>query len=97
MKNEIIISVLLFAYFAFFAPEPQQTEQKTATTTAQTDVVKPQEKAPVALPDSVLQQQLGSLAPLANGQEKEYVLENKDLKITFSTLLMNVPIGSNYR
>ncbi|HAR20526.1 MAG TPA: membrane protein insertase YidC [Cytophagales bacterium] len=81
----VLISVLLFAYFAFFAPEPQQTEQKTATTTAQTDVVKPQEKAPVALPDSVLQQQLGSLAPLANGQEKEYVLENKDLKITFST------------
>jgi YidC/Oxa1 family membrane protein insertase len=93
-KNSVIGLVLMFAlifvYFQFFAPEPTKAPVKP-TTTAVADSAKRAEsqKTAAALPDSVLIKQnaakFGSLASATVGTEKEVVLENADLKITFST------------
>ena len=80
----IIISAPLFAYFTFFAPDPKQIAQKQAAEAFET-AVKPKFNTKVELPDSVIAKRLGSLATIAKGEDKEYVLENKDLKIAFST------------
>lgn len=81
----VLISSMLFAYFAFFAPDAKQIAEQKAAEATKTEVAAATPAASVTLPDSVLAQKLGDLAPLAKGKEKEYVLENKDLKITFST------------
>ncbi len=81
----VLISALLFTYFAFFAPDPKQIEQEKAVEAAKVEAMKPVETAPVVLPDSVLAQTMGSLAALTSGTAKEYVLENKDLKVVLST------------
>jgi len=88
----ILISVLLFAYFQFFAPEPikptevVKTEQVSAASKpnqASISAVK------ATIPDSVLIAQsasmYGKFATGVVGVHQEIVLENKDLRITFST------------
>lgn len=77
----VLIAALLFAYFAFFAPDANQIAQEKASEQAKTEAMKPQE-----IPAQVLDTaKLGSLSSLASGEVKEYVLENKDLKVFFSS------------
>jgi YidC/Oxa1 family membrane protein insertase len=93
-KNSVIGLVLMFAlifvYFQFFAPEPIQPPAKPKTTSvADTSKKGSAANKAAALPDSAIIKQnaakFGSLAAATIGTEKNVVLENDELKITFST------------
>ena len=93
-KNSVIGLVLMFAlifvYFQFFAPEPIQPPAKPKTTSvADTSKKGSTANTVAALPDSAIIKQnaakFGSLAAATIGTEKNVVLENDELKITFST------------
>ena len=89
----ILISVLLFAYFQFFAPDPTKlpvptkTEQKVADAnpSAQATIKASESK----ISDSVLiaasASKYGKFASAVVGVDQEIVLENKELRLTFST------------
>ncbi|BDC99038.1 membrane protein insertase YidC [Persicobacter psychrovividus] len=95
-KNQVtglvLISALLMAYAFFFAPSTDEAKdnatpaaiEQTATTSTNTEVA-----APTVLPDSlqevINQQTYGSLASAAKGEEATATLENKFLKVVFST------------
>ena len=85
-KNQITGLVLLMAmllgYQFFFAPkiEPEKPQEKPKTTQA---TVAPQK---VAVPDSnAAKTAAGDFANAAVGTNKEVVLENKDIKVTFTS------------
>ncbi|MEM1137808.1 MAG: membrane protein insertase YidC [Bacteroidota bacterium] len=89
----ILISLLLFTYFFFFSPEPppqtenNQTEEivqqnNEAETTSSSPSVSQQV---TSQPDSLLTEKFGFFGAFMKGKSKEYVLENKDIKITFDT------------
>jgi YidC/Oxa1 family membrane protein insertase len=77
----VLICALLFTYFAFFAPDPKEEAIEQAAQQTQIDAVKPSQVAAQIMDTA----KLGNLATLATGETKEYVLENKDLKIFFSS------------
>ncbi len=85
----VIISVLLIVYMTFFAPkeQPKPTNDKP-TTSASTNpgTVAP---TPQNIPDSVRQAQLqvtlGAFGAAAAGTVENTTLENKDLRITFTS------------
>jgi YidC/Oxa1 family membrane protein insertase len=88
----LLIFLLLMVYFQFFAPEPAVLEKDSPT--ENTVVTRPEETQPAAhqrhtLEDSVRireqQERLGLFAAGAVGTEKEVVLENKNIKITFTS------------
>lgn len=91
-KNQLtgllLISLLVFAYFHFFAPEPQPLEEQEITRQEQVDTIT-QVQEPIIEDDSIRQlqnqQKYGAFAQAAQGEEKEVVLENDDIKVVFST------------
>lgn len=94
-KNQLtgllLVSILVFAYFHFFAPEPLPREvhesevvQQEPAETASTEVSAVMEEN-----DSLKQleqvRKYGDFAQAAQGNAADVVLENEDIKITFST------------
>lgn len=94
-KNQLtgllLVSILVFAYFHFFAPEPlprehQESEvvEQVQTETASTGVGAVMEEN-----DSIKQleqvRKYGDFAQAAQGNASDVVLENEDIKVTFST------------
>lgn len=77
----VLITTLLFAYFAFFSPDSSKVAQEKAAEQAKVEAMKPQEVIEPVIDTA----RLGSLAALVNGEAKEFVLENKDLKVFFSS------------
>ncbi|MCU0470546.1 MAG: membrane protein insertase YidC [Arcicella sp.] len=80
----LLIMAMLLGYQFFFAPtiEPEKPQDKAK--------IAQNQKAPVAKvtakPDSVaLKSAAGDFASAAVGTAKEVILENKDIKVTFST------------
>ena len=73
----ILISAMIFVWFFFFTTPPTEIPKKTqqTDTAAQKKIEKPKQLENVQAYDSVFLQ----------GKEEEVVLENKSLKITFST------------
>ncbi len=85
-KNQItglvLIMAMLLGYQFFFAPkiEPEKPQQKVKTSQATTTPQK------VAIPDSnALKSAAGDFANAAVGISKDVVLENKDIKVTFTS------------
>jgi YidC/Oxa1 family membrane protein insertase len=96
-RNQVIgmtlMGALVIIYFIFFAPDqpiqsptPQSTEAPAKKEEIQTSAATP---AGGTLADSASiarqQKALGAFAAGASGEEKEVVLENKDIKVFFST------------
>jgi YidC/Oxa1 family membrane protein insertase len=86
-RNSVIgitlIAALLLVYFYWFSPTPKpvaQNVEPTVRTEAKADTVRRLE----ALPDSVLAATYGDLSTAMKGEETTTLLENEDLKITFS-------------
>jgi YidC/Oxa1 family membrane protein insertase len=83
----VLILALLTAYYAFFAPQPVSTPKPPKS---ETTASAPFTTAPGVLRDSAeiaaQRAKLGTFADAATGEEKEVVLENKDIRITLSTL-----------
>lgn len=78
-----LIAALLLVYFYWFSPAPKPVAQKvepTVSTEAKSDTVRRLE----AVPDSVLAAAYGDLSTAMKGEETTTLLENEDLKITFS-------------
>ncbi len=78
-----LIAALLLVYFYWFSPTPKpvaQNVEPTVRTEAKADTVRRVE----ALPDSVLAATYGDLSTAMKGEETTTLLENEDLKITFS-------------
>jgi YidC/Oxa1 family membrane protein insertase len=97
-RNQSIGLILMFgllaAYFLWFSPEPplpqevvNNQEQTTPTPSAATST--PVEDVSVAIPDSVMtqmnSQKFGIFSFAANAREVEKMMENEELKITFSS------------
>jgi YidC/Oxa1 family membrane protein insertase len=77
----VLIAALLVVYFTFFTPDSKKVAEEQAIEQAKTEAVKPREEAEPILDTS----KMGSLASLVKGEAKEYVLENKDIKVFFSS------------
>ena len=96
----ILISILVIIYFQFFAPEPQpvqpveevQTEQPVSEQQApqlkEATVIEPTELDSATKAERA--SALGILSSGAEGEAKEIVLENEDLKITLTSHGANV-------
>jgi len=99
-KNQVIgitLLVLMFwVYVEFFAPDPPPPEE---VTTEQPGATKSEDSgsatkfdaySPVLLPDSLIEAQkeaqFGPFAQAASGTEKDIVIENGNIRVTFSTL-----------
>jgi YidC/Oxa1 family membrane protein insertase len=91
----VLISLLLIAYFQFFAPEPKpqeesaQTESVQPATPEQSQTQEPdnsriqdQETAP---DDNQLANQFGIFAPAAKGKSEIITLENNQIEISFNS------------
>ncbi|MFL0683596.1 MAG: membrane protein insertase YidC [Algoriphagus aquaeductus] len=86
----ILFAAVILIYSLFFASGPEiQPIEETTTPTSQLGSVDTIESTVETLPDSLIDQQrlskYGVLAPLTFGEEKEAILENEEVKITFST------------
>lgn len=94
----ILISLLLFTYYYFFAPKPKPVtpEENPVEETRENPVVIPQQKEPSEetgpetkeeLPaiDTLMTTGSGPFAALFKGEEEEIVLENNVIRYTFST------------
>lgn len=81
----VLIALLLLLYFQFFAPEPAVLEKEPIT---EQTIKKGEETSPKTSPTQIAEvdkEKLGDLAVVAEGEEKDIVIENKNVKITFST------------
>ncbi|AQG79171.1 membrane protein insertase YidC [Spirosoma montaniterrae] len=93
-RNQLIGIVLILAMIVGYQllmpkPEPVKEPARASQTTKPSATTAPQpSSAPTAQgTDSVaLKAQFGDFAALANGQLRDIVVENKDVKVTFSTL-----------
>ncbi|QHT67143.1 membrane protein insertase YidC [Rhodocytophaga rosea] len=90
----MLILLLLFVYFQFFAPSPQPKQVKKDTGGVNQTPGNQAATTPVELPDSLrndslvnenLRRTFGDFATVASGQDKELVLENQDIKVTFGS------------
>lgn len=90
----ILVSLLVFLYFHFFAPEPKPVEeqQKTETTAEVEDSAKQEIKAEVpeivendSIRNESYQAQYGEFSSAATGKEEDIILENEDIKVIFNT------------
>ncbi len=83
----VLIFGILFAYFTFFAPDSEPPQIEPTNKTQKVDSLK-NFGISAALEDSakkqIQKQKLGALAIAADGAEKEFVLENDDIKVTLS-------------
>ncbi len=97
----ILISLLLFAYYYFFAPEsqPVQPEEEPAEVIRNEPVVMPEdtviqdEKPALTKSDlaySITSAEFGPFSTVMKGEEREIVIENDMIEFTFSTLGGNV-------
>ncbi len=77
----VLITALLFVYFAFFAPDSQKIAEEQAAEQAKTEAIKPQPEVSPELDSS----KIGSLSSLIRGEAKEYYLENNDIQVFFSS------------
>lgn len=92
-KNQLtgllLVSMLVFAYFHFFAPEPQPIEQKERNQQEQVEKNIIEEQPVSEDNDSLKQiqniQKFGDFAQAAEGKATEVVLENEDIQIVFSS------------
>jgi YidC/Oxa1 family membrane protein insertase len=78
-----LIAALLLVYFYWFSPAPKPVAQNVEPT-VHTEAKKDSVKQPEAVPDSVLAATYGDLSTAMKGEETTTLLENEDLKITFS-------------
>lgn len=91
----VLVSLLVFLYFHFFAPEPIPVEEKEETRTTQLVTPDQREEASAVredtttLPDSIQnlenQARYGAFAAGAGGAEEEVVFENELVELTLST------------
>jgi len=91
----ILISILVIVYFQFFAPDPRvnQTpelvntvEEKAAESFQPTqETITTVDPVQDSLSKALRTQQLGALSSGIQGEAKDVILENKDLKVTLST------------
>lgn len=96
----VLVSLLVFLYFHFFAPEPMPVEEKKETPTTQLVTPDQREEATVvqeeeeAVPDSIQnlkdQVRYGVFAAGAKGTAEDVVIENENVKITLSSKGANV-------
>lgn len=94
-KNQLtgllLVSILVFAYFHFFAPEPlpREVHESEEVRQEQNNVASREEIAVEEQSDSLRQlenvRKYGDFALAAQGNAADVVLENEDIKITFST------------
>lgn len=80
----VLISAILFGYFAFFSPTEELQKQKPK---AQTETAAETAKATAAVDTAAIAHkaaEYGTLASYLNGTEQESTLENENIKITFS-------------
>lgn len=82
----ILISLLMIVWITWFSPEQPAIPDNSAQA-AQLDSVTQalQPKLQERLPDSVLQQQFGSLAASMKGTAQTEVLESEELRVVFTT------------
>ncbi len=91
-RNQLIGILLILAMlvgYQFLVPKPPKEEQPTAqqTKVTQPTATSAASATPTPTLDSAAARQLyGDFAAASSGQEKEIVLENKQVKVTFSTL-----------
>ena len=92
----ILISALLFFYFQFLAPKPEKIQEKNQKTAAkqvssgsETAKSSSNDTTAVNQPDSAQNEyyikKYGVLAKAAVGTDREYVLENKQLRVVLSS------------
>ena len=87
----LLVSILVFAYFHFFAPDPlpREVHENEMAKQEQTETTSIEETALVEESDSIRQldnvRKYGDFAQAAEGNATDVVLENEDIKITFST------------
>lgn len=87
----LLVSILVFAYFHFFAsdPLPREVHENEMAKQEQTETTSIEETALVEESDSIRQldnvRKYGDFAQAAEGNATDVVLENEDIKITFST------------
>jgi YidC/Oxa1 family membrane protein insertase len=91
----MLILLLLFVYFQFFAPNPQPKQVMKDTSGAKSnqasrDTTSRQTVSADSLPnDSLANEQLrktfGDFASAAAGQDQDVILENKDIRVTLGT------------
>ncbi len=80
----ILISVLMMVYFIYFGNQQQPTTNASDTTAAKKNATL-QSITPAAPDSAALHQKFGSFATVAQGESKEFELENKDIKVTINT------------
>jgi len=85
----VLMFALIFVYFQFFAPTPPEPSVKKPITTTQTSKKQESSRAMASVTDSLKVQKnlkaFGKLATRTIGTEKEYVLKNADLIVTFNS------------
>ena len=93
----LLISLLLLVYFYFFAPKPELPVEQAADTTTITqtlpetlpDTGENPEQTDISAPDSLeaqmKRQQFGAFYKGLEGQEKDVIVENEDIKVTFNS------------
>lgn len=79
-----LIAALLMAYFYWFSPVPQPVPSQQPTTESSTPAQPDSSQQAVAPSDSVLAATYGNLSTAMKGQEASTIVENEDLKLTFS-------------
>ncbi len=94
-----LIFVLFLIWSKFYAPKPSEVDANSpiadttqidqAAVDSTTKPLEPTEATPIAVNDSITnllnQRQYGDLAPAFSGEDKDVTVENKVMKITFST------------
>jgi YidC/Oxa1 family membrane protein insertase len=100
-RNQLIGILLILAMlvgYQFLVPKPEQPKQAAQTTTTKpttssamaTTATESSDRNPSdrtqPLDSAAARSQFGDFAALSTGQEQDIVLENKDVKVTFSTL-----------
>jgi YidC/Oxa1 family membrane protein insertase len=90
----MLILLLLFVYFQFYADKPQPKQVKKDTGGVNQTSANQAATTPVELPDSLrndsllnenLRRTYGDFAAVASGQDKDLVLENQDIRVTFGS------------
>jgi YidC/Oxa1 family membrane protein insertase len=88
----LLIALLVLLYFQFFAPDPRKIDEAPRTETTES-TQRPAEISPtpsdIQLPDSLRQQkayeEYGVFSSGAEGQAQDIVVENDQLRITFTS------------
>lgn len=80
-----LIAALLMAYFYWFSPVPPPPTQQQEPSVAPSEMGRQDSTAEVTLPsDSTLAATFGDLSASMKGQESTTLIENEDVKLTFS-------------